>query len=166
MSRAGRVTAVQRLCSSSCSSILNYTGATCFRRGDAPHSHLASSLPSAVSLFSSIPATTSSPTPPKLNRTFLIGGAQLYSHGLTTPHSSYTANRILLTRLKTDFSDCDAFLPPIPSATEGEWKQATHKELCEWVGWEVPEGDQTEKDRTGGEEVIYEFQMWTRAPRE
>lgn len=131
-------------------------------RGDAPHSHLADSLPSAVKLLRAIPTTTTSPTPPKLNRTFLIGGAQLYSHALETADPSYSADRILLTRLKTEFADCDAFLPPIPSSREGEWKQASHRELCEWVGWEVPEGNQTEKDRTGGGEVVYEFQMWTR----
>ena len=39
---------------------------------------------------------------------------------------------------------------------DGEWRRASHKDLEDFVGFEVVEGDQKEKD------VVYEFQMWVR----
>lgn len=36
------------------------------------------------------------------------------------------------------------------------WRRASHEDLREWVGFEVPEGIQEEKG------VQYEFQMWVR----
>lgn len=106
----------------------------------------------------------------------MIGGAQLYSHSLLSPpHESYSTDRILLTRIKDDFENCDAWFPELRSAetladekvesrvgeekAEG-WKRASHKELIDWVGFEVPEGDQVEVDRNSKREVRYEFQMW------
>lgn len=106
----------------------------------------------------------------------MIGGAQLYSHSLlSTPDESYSADRILLTRIKDEFENCDAWFPELRSIealkeekleqrlgeerSEG-WKRASHKELIEWVGFEVPEGDQVEVDRNSKREIRYEFQMW------
>ncbi|GAA5825518.1 hypothetical protein JCM11251_000269 [Rhodosporidiobolus azoricus] len=137
--------------------------------GDAPQTHLASSLPSAVDLLRHSPSSPSASFPP-VNRTFLIGGAQLYNLALTensSPSSPYLANRILLTRLLTDYPDCDTFLHDFTSdlASEGKkvWRQASLQELRDWAGWEVPEGPQTEKDKVGEmAEVQYEYQMWVR----
>ncbi|KAM0791778.1 hypothetical protein ACM66B_004041 [Microbotryomycetes sp. NB124-2] len=99
-----------------------------------------------------------------MDRTFLIGGAQLYNQVMSEPSSDvYNLGRILLTRVKTDFDDCDAFLDSLKMLETGkEWKRSSHQELQDWVGFEVPEGDQIEKDRIGGRDVVYEFQMWTR----
>ncbi|KAK4050675.1 hypothetical protein OIV83_003401 [Microbotryomycetes sp. JL201] len=99
-----------------------------------------------------------------INRAFLIGGAQLYSQVMSKPSSDdYILDRILLTRVKTDFNDCDAFLTCLDMLNDGkEWQRSSHKELQDWVGFDVPEGDQVEKDRISGRDVVYEFQMWTR----
>lgn len=43
----------------------------------------------------------------------------------------------------------------MPEFITDEWKQASHQELQEWVGVEVPSGVQEENG------VNYEFQMWT-----
>ncbi|KAK4700413.1 dihydrofolate reductase, partial [Phenoliferia sp. Uapishka_3] len=130
----------------------------------SPHTHLTDSLPSAISLLTSLPT-------PTINRTFLIGGAELYTHSLT--HAPYleassplSADRILLTRIKTPF-ECDVNIPEIRPENDKNlsgWKRASHEDLVEWVGFEVPEGDQTEKDLNSPErrEVTYEFQMWVR----
>ena len=64
------------------------------------------------------------------------------------------AKRILLTRvLKPDFPNCDVFLPEFQG--DERWKQASHEELEEWIGGDVPRGEQEEKG------VKYVFQMWT-----
>ncbi|GAA5968181.1 hypothetical protein JCM21900_003073 [Sporobolomyces salmonicolor] len=149
--------------------------------GIAPHTHLVDSLPSAAQLLRSLPtrANGSSPAgndnaPLPLNRAFLIGGAQLYSLGLSaatslsTPSSPYIVDRILLTRLFTEYPDCDTFLHDFASDTDPEgrriWRQASHQDLRDWAGWDVPEGRQTERDRLPKEDkmVEYEFQMWVR----
>lgn len=138
------------------------------RSGSAPHTHLASSLPSAVDILRS----ANSP----LNRAFLIGGAQLYNATLdeaagqaASSSSSYTVDRVLLTRLFTEYPDCDTFLHDFQSDTSADgrrvWRQASHDELRQWAGWDVPEGKQTEQDKAvKGEEklVQYEYQMWVR----
>ena len=78
------------------------------------------------------------------------------------PTSPAFVDRILLTRiLSPSFEDCDVFMPNFQGSdfTNEEsipWKKASHGELQEWVGFEVPEGVQEEKG------VKYEFQMWTR----
>ncbi|KAG6898119.1 hypothetical protein C0992_005446 [Termitomyces sp. T32_za158] len=94
------------------------------------------------------------------HRAFVIGGASLYSETLAlTPSSSAVVDRILLTRILTDFNDCDVFMPDfLRDGTEGglPWTRSSHGELEEWVGFTVPEGVQEEKG------VQYEFQMWTR----
>lgn len=136
------------------------------RRSQAPHSHLADSLPSALSLLSALPS-------PPIYRTFLIGGAELYSHALTSPlyahptSSPLRADRILLTRIATPF-ECDVRIPEIRQETvedklEG-WTRSSHAELEAWVGFEVPEGEVREKNLNspGRTEVAYEFQMWVR----
>ncbi|GAA5925231.1 hypothetical protein JCM1841_004691 [Sporobolomyces salmonicolor] len=149
--------------------------------GIASHTHLVDSLPSAAQLLRSLPtrANGSSPAgnddaPLPLNRAFLIGGAQLYSLGLSaatslsTPSSPYIVDRILLTRLFTEYPDCDTFLHDFASDTDPEgrriWRQASHQDLRDWAGWDVPEGRQTERDRLSKEDkmVEYEFQMWVR----
>ncbi|KAI0348092.1 hypothetical protein BDW22DRAFT_54143 [Trametopsis cervina] len=102
-----------------------------------------------------------------VHRTFIIGGASLYTESLRlTPSDPAFVDRILLTRIVSPaFDECDTFVPKLASAspdvvaneTEGvSWKRASHAELQTWVGFEVPEGVQEEKG------VQYEFQMWTR----
>lgn len=130
--------------------------------GNSPQTHLASSLEQAVELLQS--------DTKKLNRTFLIGGAQLYNQSLSpSPSTSsssqlpYLVNRVLLTRLLTEYEGCDTFLHPFTE--DSEWKRASHDELKDWAGWDVPEGVQKEKDRMVKDEekiVEYEFQMWVK----
>ncbi|KAI0639447.1 dihydrofolate reductase [Trametes polyzona] len=98
-----------------------------------------------------------------LHRSFIIGGAHIYRATLALPTSSPTfVDRILLTRvLFPAFEDCDVFFPDFLAADgteegQGGWKQASHQELKEWAGFDVPEGVQEENG------VQYEFQMWVR----
>jgi len=61
-------------------------------------------------------------------------------------------DRVLLTRVLTPY-ECDTFLTDF--TRDKAWTQASHKELCGWVGWDVPEG---EIEGKGGK---YRFEMWT-----
>ncbi|KAK0208231.1 dihydrofolate reductase-like domain-containing protein [Desarmillaria ectypa] len=96
------------------------------------------------------------------HRAFIIGGASLYSECLRLSPSSIVpfVDRILLTRIiSPSFDECDVFMPNFLAETnEGVlvWKKATHDALKEWIGFEVPEGEQEEKG------IRYEFQMWVR----
>jgi len=102
--------------------------------------------------------TRNIPENTSIYRQFIIGGASVYKEALeldpTTTDASIV-DRILLTRVfSPEFEDCDVFFPDFVSTSK--WKQASHAELEEWVGFEVAEGEQDE----GG--VKYEFQMWVR----
>ncbi|KDR84968.1 hypothetical protein GALMADRAFT_218042 [Galerina marginata CBS 339.88] len=114
---------------------------------------LKDNLTSALSLLGS---STS------LDRGFIIGGATLYTESLALPLSSTkpSVDRILLTRILTpEFNECDVFMPDFQkedSTDEIKWARSPHAALQEWVGFEVPEGEQEENG------VKYEFQMWVR----
>jgi len=73
---------------------------------------------------------------------------------------SCIADRVLLTRIiAPDFTQCDVYMPDfLEVGEEGKatWKQASHGELVEWTGFDVPAGIQEENG------VSYEFQMWLR----
>jgi dihydrofolate reductase len=116
---------------------------------------MTSSHTSLESALSSLPKGT--------HRTFLIGGSQLYSLALdppppspsasTTSPTQHLVDRILLTRVLTPFA-CDTFFTDF--AATGNWRQASHGELQEWVGGEVQPGEVEEKG------VKYRFEMWIR----
>ncbi|KAF9568410.1 dihydrofolate reductase [Agrocybe pediades] len=111
---------------------------------------LKGNLNSALSVLSEGQSTS-------LNRGFIIGGATLYTESLALPLSptEHGVDRVLLTRiLSPDFEECDVFMPNF--LKQGDWTRSTHSELQEWVGFEVPEGEQEENG------VKYEFQMWVR----
>ena len=101
-----------------------------------------------------------------INRIFAIGGASLYSEVLALPLASHLTppallDRILLTRIMSPaFEQCDVFMPDFladQTLKDGSgWTRASHMELQEWVGFEVPEGVQEENG------IQYEFQMWVR----
>ena len=94
-----------------------------------------------------------------IHRSFIIGGASLYRETLALPPSTTFVDRVLLTRiLAPAFEDCDVFMPDFIAQTDNglSWKQASHAELQEWVGFEVAAGVQEENG------VQYEFQMWVR----
>lgn len=63
-------------------------------------------------------------------------------------------DRVLLTRVETDFG-CDTFLHDF-AADRDIWKLASHAQLCEWAGWDVPAGEIEEKG------VKYRYEMWVR----
>lgn len=123
-----------------------------------PLLHLHCDLDSALKRVAS-----SSTGEPKIHRSFVIGGASLYTEVLNISPSSQPTppalvDRILLTRIiSPDFEDCDVFMPDF-LAGEGRqaWKRALHSELRTWVGFDVHEGIQEENG------VQYEFQMWVR----
>ncbi|GAA5940083.1 dihydrofolate reductase [Sporobolomyces koalae] len=125
--------------------------------------HLANSIEGAINLLRT--------RAPDTNRHFLIGGAQLYNEALSSSssrhgevRSTYLVDRVLLTRIDTDYPDCDTFLNPFMNDTE-TWRRANHEELVEWAGWQVPQGIQREKDKLvkGSDKwVEYEFEMWVR----
>ncbi|TFK77120.1 hypothetical protein BDN72DRAFT_754446 [Pluteus cervinus] len=99
-------------------------------------------------------------TPVPIDKTFIIGGATIYEQSIALEPEGDTGfvDRILLTRIVSPaFEDCDTFFPNSQGNEIGaEWKQTTHGELEEWVGFEIPAGVQNENG------VEYEFQMWTR----
>lgn len=97
-----------------------------------------------------------------IHRTFVIGGALLYSQVFQLsrpsppPSLSPWLDRILLTRIHSPaFEDCDVFMPDFLSDGTG-WERTSHADLQAWVGFEVAEGVQEENG------VEYEFQMWIR----
>jgi dihydrofolate reductase len=87
-----------------------------------------------------------------------MGGAQIYSESFALPLSATepSIDRILLTRILSPDFDCSVFLDDFQKDGKGEWKRAAHNALQEWVGFEVPEGEQEENG------IRYEFQMWIR----
>jgi dihydrofolate reductase len=93
-----------------------------------------------------------------IHRAFIIGGAILYNKTLALPFSSSEGlDHILLTRIFTpEFKECDTFFSDICKEDSEEWTRSTHAALQDWVGFEVPEGEQEEKG------IKYEFQMWVR----
>jgi len=121
------------------------------------------------------------PLLPIIHRTFIIGGATIYTQALQTLPN---VNRILLTRIfEPSFDECDVFLPEFRPPVESEsadkegsrkgvadagadigvaksaglpWVQADHDDLVQWVGVDVAKGVNEEKG------VKYEFQMWMR----
>lgn len=140
-------------------------------RGAAADTELASSLVDAVERLQSR-------SPDSLGRAFLIGGAQLYNMALeevSAPQQGpapYSIDRVLLTRLFTEYPDCDTFLHDFAAdkTTDGRpvWRRAEQAELRDWAGWDVPAGRQAERDKAArGEEksVEYEYQMWVRDAR-
>ncbi|GAA5874594.1 hypothetical protein JCM3774_004655 [Rhodotorula dairenensis] len=140
--------------------------------GNAPDSEVASSLADAVERLQSR-------SPASLGHTFLIGGAQLYNAVLeevAEPRQSpttYSIDRVLLTRLFTEYPDCDTFLHDFAAdkTTDGRsvWRRADQAELRDWAGWEVPTGRQAERDKLAKDEektVEYEYQMWVRDARQ
>jgi len=93
-----------------------------------------------------------------LHRGFIIGGAQIYSEALALSPSATepSIDRILLTRVLSPDFDCDIFLDDFQKDDKRKWKRASHDSLQEWVGFEVPEGEQEDNG------IKYEFQMWIR----
>ena len=88
--------------------------------------------------------------PPSCHRVFLIGGAQLYDLALAS--SPTIVDRILITRIATEYK-CDTFFEDF--TRDPQWSQASHQELCDWVGWGVPEGEVEENG------AKYRYEMWT-----
>lgn len=153
------------------------------RRGGAADTELASSLSDAVERLQSRTAASSSHSgSASLNdHAFLIGGAQLYNAALqeavddgprqgAATAAPYSIDRILLTRLFTEYPDCDTFLRDFAADQTADgrpvWRRAEQSELQEWAGWQVPAGRQSERDKAakGAEAkmVEYEYQMWVR----
>jgi dihydrofolate reductase len=91
----------------------------------------------------------------KLHKAFIIGGAGLYSAALRlTKESGAFADRVLLTRILSPEYECDVFMEDFTK--DPTWTRASHEQLSEWVGFEVPRGIQEENG------AKYEFQMWVR----
>lgn len=86
--------------------------------------------------------------PKKNPRTFVIGGAQIYT--IAIKHA--LCSHILLTRVRSKV-DCDTFFPEID---DKEFRLASHEELEAFVEQQVPRGVQTHK------ELQYEFTMYVR----
>lgn len=96
-------------------------------RSASQDAYLVSSLPSALSLLQSFPSafaeSSNEPSKPLLARTFLIGGAQLYSQALKSLTKAQEGeqgkngeeailDRMLITRLLApEHDECDVFLP-------------------------------------------------------
>jgi dihydrofolate reductase len=87
----------------------------------------------------------------KVNRAFVIGGAQIYKAALERKETK----RILLTRVLSDF-ECDTFFPLQlnESGNSEGWERKSKEDLDTWVGEQVPEGVQEENG------TRYVFEMW------
>lgn len=126
-------------------------------RNAAEHSYLVASLQSAVDLLRT--------SCPQLARTFLIGGAQLYTQAMQAAPEGAVLDRLLITRIhQPSFDECDVFLPEFRNdrqtghegSTAAEWRQSSGLALDAFVGDEVQKGVVEEKG------VQYELQMWER----
>ncbi|WVR04763.1 hypothetical protein IAU60_001775 [Kwoniella sp. DSM 27419] len=110
---------------------------------DAAHTSSHTSLPAALDAL-----------PTRTPRTFLIGGAQLYTAALTS--SPPMVDRVLLTRVLSDV-ECDTFLEDFTAHTDTQgrrvWRLADLSEMRAWLGWEVEE----EREEKG---IRYRFEMW------
>jgi dihydrofolate reductase len=137
---------------------------TCLDRIESDHAYLVSSLDSAVDLLQKSK---------DLARTFLIGGAQLYSQAMQQPLKNAKVDRLLITRiLEPSFDECDVFLPEFRNesqiaedqeggkkesqAGDAEWKKCDAGDLATFVGENVQDGVVEEKG------VRYQLQMWQR----
>lgn len=141
-----------------------------YRSSGASPTFLHFNLTDAVARISHPPPPPHPESFKPIHHAFIIGGATLYTESLALPQNSTAfVDRVLLTRiLDPEFEDCDVFMPDFLSSraesgseaenTEegGQWDQAPHEELSDWVGFEVPKGVQEEKG------VKYEFQLWVR----
>lgn len=124
--------------------------------------HQAPSLESAIQGLSSASSSeqnantedssTSSNQTPAIEKTFIIGGGQIYAAALELKETK----RILLTRVLDEF-DCDTYFPA-KLGEDGGWVKREKGELDSWVGEVVPEDVQVEG--VGG--TRYVFEMWER----
>lgn len=130
------------------------------------HSSVAQALASLPERFTRSASHSSGKDSIRSSRVFLIGGSQIYAQCLEDTNTEQPlVDRILLTRvLEPAFDECDVFLPDFAQQTrssaggeEKAWKQSTHQELADWVGWDVPEGVVEEKG------VKYRYEMWVRS---
>lgn len=101
----------------------------------------------ATTAHSSLDAAIAA-VPHTAHRTFLIGGAELYNQSFAEH-----VDRVLLTRVLGTLP-CDVFLDDFKQ--NKQWRLAPHTELCEWVGWDVPEGEIEEKG------LKYRYEMWVK----
>ncbi|KAF0408603.1 dihydrofolate reductase [Gigaspora margarita] len=85
---------------------------------------------------------------PTIARIFIIGGGYVYKEAIESPLCEY----ILITKVYKNFN-CDTFFPKID---ENMYELASHDELVNFVGNDVPKGRQVEG------EIEYEFLMYKR----
>lgn len=109
---------------------------------------LTNSTESNTILVDSLEKAFEAIDPIKHARTFVIGGAQMYSMAIENESCSH----ILLTRIKSKI-DCDTFFPKID---EKVYTLASHEELEDFVQQQVPKGIQKYK------ELEYEFTLYIR----
>lgn len=99
------------------------------------------------------------PKASNVHRTYVIGGASLFNECIKLAYGYERIDRLLLTRiLSPAFEECDTFISEFREQLAEDyrllWKRASHEKLEEWVGFEVPKGEQEENG------VKYEFQLW------
>ncbi|CAG8648876.1 2932_t:CDS:2 [Dentiscutata heterogama] len=85
---------------------------------------------------------------PTISRIFIIGGGYVYKEAIESPLCEY----ILITKVYKNFN-CDAFFPKID---ENLYELASHDELVNFTGDDVPKGRQLDGD------IEYEFLMYKR----
>ncbi|RIB12986.1 dihydrofolate reductase-like domain-containing protein [Gigaspora rosea] len=85
---------------------------------------------------------------PTIARIFIIGGGCVYKEAIESPLCEY----ILITKVYKNFN-CETFFPKID---ENIYELASHDELVNFVGNDVPKGRQVEGD------IEYEFLMYKR----
>jgi dihydrofolate reductase len=86
----------------------------------------------------------------EFGRIFVIGGAEVYREAMGLDN----CDRVLFTEVKGELETDVDF--PVDFRQDGRWTKASHQELEEFVGGEVPNGEVKEGT------LAYEFQMWER----
>lgn len=99
------------------------------------------------------PSAPCSPPTPLIHKTFLIGGASLYTAALALPCTTH----ILLTKIHAEFA-CDTYLSEDVEKS-ALWRRAGRREFEDFVGEEVGEGE-GEVVEEGG--VRFEFCLFVR----
>nr|POF12809.1 dihydrofolate reductase [Quercus suber] len=89
---------------------------------------------------------------PPVGRAFVIGGTSVYQAAMALDQT----RSILLTRIQRDF-ECDTYFPVALDEADSRWQRCNQKDLQDFVGEEVQEGEVTEGE--GEDATSFEFRL-------
>nr|POF26263.1 dihydrofolate reductase [Quercus suber] len=92
---------------------------------------------------------------PPVGRAFVIGGTSVYQAAMAREQTT----SILLTRIRRDF-DCDTHFPAALDESDSGWQRCSQKDLQDFVGEKVEEGEVTEGEAEDA--TSFEFRLYQR----